>query len=134
MPNWGSREDVVSWGLLCFIIYLAIICTVQEHIRISPCFLVLPSNLDPLNRLSDSEIEFQDCSCGELIFVFVKCADDELQVSLYSLFSSWFLSTDTFPLEQLLLYVQVTGITPRFATLCIPMSLVRVDWCQLYGM
>jgi hypothetical protein len=36
-------------------------------------------------------------------------------------------------LEQLLLCVQVAGITPRFITSCIPISLVRVDWCQLYG-
>lgn len=80
MPNWGSREDVDSSGMLCFIRYLATNSTVQGHIRIFPCFLVLPSNLDPLNRLSDSEIDFQDCSCGELISVVEKCAQHELQV------------------------------------------------------
>lgn len=86
-------EDVISSRMLCFIRYLATNSTVQGYIRIFPCFLVLPSNLDPLNRLYDSEIDFQDHSCGELIFVVEKGAQHELQVSLPSLLSSRLLST-----------------------------------------
>jgi hypothetical protein len=98
MTNWECREDVVSSGMLCFIRYLVTNSTVQGHIRIFPCFLVLPSNLDPLNRLSDIETDFQDCSCGELIFVVEKCAQHELSgfIALTVLFSvavHWDFST-----------------------------------------
>lgn len=68
---------MVSSGM-CFIRYLATNSTMQGYIRIFPCFLVFPSNLDPLNRLYDSEIDFQNHSYGELIFVVEKGAQHEL--------------------------------------------------------